>query len=103
MATKKPWRGEPSSQRDVDPEQPTKAKHVVSLDQLVPLMPGLIAQMAAFITRKRFEDDTVNVDQFGSLGFLYLHTLHLNFSNKLFRAAGPGRWAHCIVNESWRC
>ena len=69
-ATKRNWR--PKTAKAYKPIKPTKPGQIVSVDQLVSPMPGLIAQMTGFITKKRYKYATVFVDQFSGLRFVYL-------------------------------
>jgi hypothetical protein len=70
-ATKKPWRGKTTKNRE-DAETTTKPGQTVSIDQLVSPTPGLIAQMTGFLTTKRYKYATVFVDHLSRLGFVYL-------------------------------
>ena len=45
---------------------------MISVDQLVSLTPGLIAQMTGKLTTKRYKYATVYVDQYSGFGFTYL-------------------------------
>ena len=70
-ATKRPWRSR--NRRDREAERlPSKPGEVVSVDQMESPTPGLIAQMAGFLTKKRYKYTTVYVDQATGLGFVYL-------------------------------
>ena len=69
-ATKRNWR--PKTAKAYKPIKPTKPGQVVSVNQLVSPMPGLIAQMTGLLTKKRYKYATVFVDQFLGLGFVYL-------------------------------
>ena len=45
---------------------------VVSVDQMVSPMPGLIAQITGKITNKRYKYATIFVDQTSHFGYVYL-------------------------------
>ena len=45
---------------------------MVSVDQLVSPVPGLIVQMTGFITKWRYKYATVYIDQFSGFSFIYL-------------------------------
>jgi hypothetical protein len=70
-ATKRPWRSK-TRKNEHDPDKPPKPGDVVSVDQLVSPVPGLIAQMTGFVTKQRYRYATVFVDQASKLGFVYL-------------------------------
>ena len=57
---------------DKDITLPSMPGQVVSVDQLVSPVPGLIAQMTGFITKQRYKYATVYIDQFSSFSFVYL-------------------------------
>ena len=70
-ATRKPWRTKP---KKVDKDKLRKATapgQIVSVDMLVSPVPGLIAQMAGWITGKRYKYAAVYVDNYS--GFSYVH------------------------------
>ena len=58
--------------QDKDIPLPSKPGQVVSVDQLVSPVLGLIAQMTGFITKQRYKYVTVYIDQFSSFSFVYL-------------------------------
>ena len=58
--------------RDKDIPLPSKPGQVVSVDQLVSPVLGLIAQMTGFIAKQRYKYVTVYIDQFSSFSFVYL-------------------------------
>ena len=62
-ATRRPWRTK-SAMRDQEITRPSMPGQVVSVDQLVSPVPGLIAQMTGFITKQRYKYATVYIDQF---------------------------------------
>ena len=70
-ATRRPWRTK-IAMRDKDITLPSTPGQVVSVDQLVSPIPGLIAQMTGFITKQRYKYVTVYIDQFSSFSFVYL-------------------------------
>ena len=70
-ATRRPWRMKIAS-RNKDIEKPLKPGEVVSVDQLVSPVSGLIAQMTGFITKHRYKYATVYIDQFSGFSFVYL-------------------------------
>ena len=51
---------------------PPKPGDVVSVDQMVSPVPGLIAQMMGFLMMKRYKYVTVFVDQASHMGYIYL-------------------------------
>ena len=69
-ATRRPWRSKPKS------DSPTKeikyCGQCVSVDMLKSPTPGLIAQMAGWITAKRYNYATVFVDHYSGLGHVHL-------------------------------
>ena len=69
-ATKRAWRlilGKQTTERKT-----LKPGEVISVDQMVSPVPGLIAQMVGFLTRQRYKYATVFVDQASRMGFVYL-------------------------------
>ena len=69
-ATKRAWRSKLGKQTT---EMKTlKPGEVISVDQMVSPVPGLIAQMVGFLTRQRYKYATVFVDQASRMGFVYL-------------------------------
>ena len=56
--------------RNKDIKIPLKLGEVVSVDQLVSPVPGLIAQMTGFITKQRYKYATVYVAQFSGFSFI---------------------------------
>ena len=70
-ATRRPWRAKimPRSNHLTIPSKPGE---VISVDQLVSPVPGLIAQMTGFITKQRYKYATVYSDQFSGFSFVYL-------------------------------
>ena len=58
--------------RDQDIMLPSMPGQVVSVDQLVSPVPGLITQMTGFITKQLYKYATVYIDQFSSFSFVYL-------------------------------
>ena len=51
---------------------PSKPGEVMSDDQLVSPVPGLIAQLTGFITKQRYKYATVYVDQYSGFSFIDL-------------------------------
>jgi hypothetical protein len=51
---------------------PTRPGQVISVDQMKSPTPGFIAQMTGILTTRRYEYATVYVDQYSSIGFVYL-------------------------------
>ena len=60
-ATKRAWRSKQERQRQQN--QALKPRDVISVDQIVSPVPGLITQMVGFITKQRYKYATVFVDQ----------------------------------------
>ena len=69
-ATRRPWRAKTTSSHDRS--TPSKPGEVISVDQFVSPVPGLIAQMTGFITKQRYKYATVYIDQYSGFGFVYL-------------------------------
>ena len=69
-ATRRPWRSKPSDAPS-DGKVPTTPGEVVSVDQLIANIPGLIAQMKGQPTYERYQAVTVFVDQ--ATGFSFVH------------------------------
>ena len=46
---------------------------IVSVDKLVSPINGFISQMTGILTRKRYKNATVYVDQYSGLVYTYLH------------------------------
>ena len=70
-ATRRPWRTRaPINVMSIPPV--TAPGSVVSMDQMVSAVPGLIPQMKGFITYKRYEIATIFVDHFSGLSFVHL-------------------------------
>ena len=70
-ATRRPWRTKaPINVMLIPPV--TAPGSVVSMDQMVSAVPGLIPQMKGFITFKRYEIATVFVDHFSGISFVHL-------------------------------
>ena len=69
-ATKRAWRSKQERQRQRN--QALKPGDVISVDQMVSPVSGLIAQMVAFLTKQRYKYVTVFVDQPSRMGFIYL-------------------------------
>ena len=69
-ATKRAWQSkhEIQSQRN----QVLKPGQIISVDQMVSPIPGLIAQMVGFLTKQRYKYVTVFIDQASRMGFIYL-------------------------------
>ena len=71
-ATRRPWRDKPKSGEDKPSVPITRAGQCVSVDMLKSPTPGLIAQMAGWITGKRYNYATVFVDHFTRLSYVHL-------------------------------
>ena len=69
-ATKRAWRSK--QERQSQQNQVLKPGKVISVDQMVSPVPGLIAQMVGFLTKQRYKYATVFVDQASRMGFVYL-------------------------------
>ena len=69
-ATKRAWRSKQGKQRQE--KKALKPGEVISVDQMVSPVPGLIAQMVGFLTRQRYKYATVFIDQASCMGFVYL-------------------------------
>lgn len=70
-ATRRAWRTRaPPNSMTVPPV--TAPGSVVSVDQMVSAVPGLIAQMKGFITHQRYNVATVYIDHFSDLSYVYL-------------------------------
>ena len=69
-ATKRAWRSKLGKQ--TTKRKTLKPGEVISVDQMVSPVPGLIAQMVGFLTRQRYKYATVFVDQASRMGFVYL-------------------------------
>ena len=69
-ATKRAWRSKQGRQRQE--KKTLKPGEVISVDQMVSPVPGLIAQMVGFLTRQYYTYATVFVHQASHMGFLYL-------------------------------
>ena len=69
-ATKRAWRSKQERQRQRN--QSLKPGDVISVNQMVSPVPGLIAQMVGFLTKQRYKYATVFVDQVSRMGFVYL-------------------------------
>ena len=69
-ATKRAWRSKQEKQRHRN--KTLKPGEVISVDQMVSPVPGLIAQMVGFLMKQRYKYATVFVDQASRMGFVYL-------------------------------
>jgi hypothetical protein len=70
-ATRRAWRTK-TPVNAIANKQVTAPGTVVSMDQLVSAVPGLIGQMKGFLTRKRYMVATVFVDHFSGMSYVYL-------------------------------
>jgi Reverse transcriptase (RNA-dependent DNA polymerase) len=70
-ATRRAWRTK-TPVNAIANKQVTAPGAVVSMDQLVSAVPGLIGQMKGFLTRKRYMVATVFVDHFSGMSYVYL-------------------------------
>ena len=71
-ATKRPWRHKTSKQHPSMLKKITHAGQCVSVDMWKSPSPGLVAQMAGWITGKRYWYATVFVDHYSRLGYVHL-------------------------------
>ena len=69
-ATKRAWRSKLGKQRAE--KKTLKPGEVISVDQMVSPIPGLIEQMVGFLTKQCYKYATVFVDQASRMGFVYL-------------------------------
>ena len=69
-AMKRAWLFKQERQRQQN--QALKTGDIVSVDQMVNPVPGLIAQMVGFLTKQHYKYATVFVDQTSRMGFVYL-------------------------------
>ena len=72
-ATKRAWRSKQGKQRQE--KKALKPGEVISVDQMVSPVPGLIAQMVGFLTRQCYKYAAVFVDQASHMGFVYLQKI----------------------------
>ena len=70
IAKKRARRSKQERQRQRN--QVLKPGKVISVDQMVSPVPGLIAQMVGFPTKQRYKYATVFIDQASRMGFVYL-------------------------------
>ena len=69
-AKKRAWRSKQGKQRQR--KKALKPAEVISVDQMVSPVPGLIAQMVGFLMKQCYKYATVFVDQASRMGFVYL-------------------------------
>ena len=69
-ATRRKWRDKPKKQ--LATKKVTRLGQCVSVDMLKSPVPGLIAQMAGWITGKWYNYATVFVDHYSRLGYVHL-------------------------------
>ena len=69
-ATKRALRSKQERKRQRN--QPLKPREVISVDQMVSPVPGMIAQMVGFLTKQCYKYATVFVKQASRMGFIYL-------------------------------
>ena len=69
-AMKRAWRSKQERQRQWN--QALKTGDVISVDQMVSTVPGLITQMVGFLTKQCYKYATVFIDQASRMGFIYL-------------------------------
>ena len=67
---KRAWQSKQGKQRQRN--KTLKPGEVISVDQMVSPVPGLIAQMMGFLTKQHYKYATVFVDQASQMGFVYL-------------------------------
>jgi hypothetical protein len=70
-ATKRQWQHKSLHNKD-ESVTPMRPGQIILVDQMKSPAPGFIAQMTGILTTKRYEYATVYVDQYSSVGFLYL-------------------------------
>ena len=70
-ATKRKWRDKPSL-RNHSKFPPTRPGQIVSIDQMVSPVPGLVAQLTSRLTKARYKYATVFVDQYSKVGYVHL-------------------------------
>ena len=70
-ATKIIWRSRNSDNTD-KARKHTKPRDCVSVDHLVSMTPGLVAQIIGLLTMNRYKHATIYVDQYSRLSFVYL-------------------------------
>jgi hypothetical protein len=70
-ASQKAWRGKPSKKGPIN-QTDLQAGDVVSVDQMVSPIPGLVAQITGVLTTRRYNYTTVYVDQATRLGYVHL-------------------------------
>ena len=68
-AMKRAWRSKQERQRQWN--QALKPRDVISADQMVSPVPGLIAQMVGFLMKQCYKYAPVFIDQVSRMGFLY--------------------------------
>jgi len=69
-ATRRAWRHKPRKKKKV--RAITRPGRVVSVDQMKSNIPGLIAQLAGWITKQRYHHATVFVDHYSGFGYVHL-------------------------------
>ena len=69
-ATKRAWQSKQERQRQW--YQDLKPGDIISVNQMVSPVPGLISQMVGFLTKQQYKYATVFVDQVSRMGFIYL-------------------------------
>lgn len=70
-ATRRQWRNK--RKKDwTNPREANKPGEIVSVDQLISPIPGLVPQMTGKLTRKRYKYATVFVDQYSGFSYVYL-------------------------------
>lgn len=69
-ASRRPWRQK--TPKNTKPKRKHRPGEVVHVDQMVSRVPGLVAQMAGFLTKKRYTTVTVFVDSASGHGYVHL-------------------------------
>ena len=69
-ATRRPWR-QKTNKNLAEVEPSSRPGDCVSVDQSIAGTPGLIAQLAGFMTKERYRVATVFVDHYSNLGYTY--------------------------------
>jgi hypothetical protein len=71
--TKVPWKGQETSS-DHQVFVATKAGHCISVDQLISMQVGFIAQLKGSLTKKQYTAATVFVNHYSKLKYIHLMT-----------------------------
>ena len=71
-ATRRPWRTKPKAEPKEKHLKATRPGQAVSVDMMQSPTPGLIAQLAGWITGKRYRYATIFVDHYSGFGYVHL-------------------------------